>query len=620
MRRFYIKRCLLGIPAKGDHLVTPRREMLSFNYPPKADPPLAERRSKVKKLAVVLIAGMLVLSSFYSCGSQKKEKVVAKVGDRVITADELERQWADASRMIIQGTSEFDRKKEIVNKMIGDQVVIIEAYKEGIDKEVDVDSNFAKQKESILLTVLYKKEIADKAKVTEAEMKQEYEKGNAEIHAWHILVETKEEADNIYQSLKNGADFAQLAKEKSIDPTAQDNSGDLGFFRWGKMVPEFQEVAFKLKEGEISRPVKTTYGWHIIKMVEERKVEQPPYEEAKKSFQARLDPMKKEKRVREYFEELRKKVGFKIDDKALDLILSKKEEAPPDTLGLRRPEDVLDLNKFTPEEQKMTLFTYNGGEVTVGSFVEQFNEIPPPYRPRLSDREKIGEIAFQTQVRNLLVVVAKKENLEKTKDFEKEWNMVKEKEMVNRMRGEVILKGVGLSDEEIQNYYDMHKDRFTVQAQVKVREILLKTQPEAEAILKQLKKGADFAGLASEKTIRTYTKNSGGDLGSFTRPRYPELFDAARGINKGSLAGPIKIMDRQLGEAYAVIKLEDKTEEKVQPLEEARDKVVQMVRREKDNAVYNQWVENAKARYKIEIYDEVIKSTTKEAADTSKKG
>lgn len=574
----------------------------------------------MKKVAIILLVGLWGLAFFTGCSSRKEGKIVAKVGDRSITAEDLENEWTNASRMIIQGVSEFDRKKEIVNKMIGDQVVIMEAYKEGINNEVEGDTNFAKQKESLLLSVLYKKEIADKSQVTESEMKEEYEKSQEEVHAWHILVETKEAAEEIYQKLKSGADFAQLAKEKSIDPSAQSNGGDLGFFSWGKMVPEFQEAAFKLKEGEISRPVKTQYGWHIIKMVEKRKAEQPPYEQAKRSLQARLEQGKREGRVKEYFEELKKKVGFKINDKALDLVMSKKEEMPPDSLGLRRTGDVLDVSKFSPEEGNMTLFTYKGGEVTVEKFVTQFNEIPQPYRPRLSDREKIGDIVFQTLVRDLLVEQAKEENLEKSADFEKEWRAMKEKEMIKRMTNEVILKGVGISDAEIQSYYDRHKDRFTVQPQVKVSEILVKTQEEAEAILKQLKKGADFTKLASEKTIRTYAKNSGGDLGSFSRSRYPEIFDAASGMNKGSLGGPIKLTDRQFGEGYAVIKLVDKTEEKVQPLEEVKDRVIQMARREKDTNVYNQWVENTKARYKIEIFDETIKSTVKEAADSTKKG
>lgn len=247
--------------------------------------------------------------------------------------------------------------------------------------------------------------------------------------------------------------------------------------------------------------------------------------------------------------------------------------------------------------------------------------MPQPYRPRLSDKQKIGEIAFQTLIRVLLLDVAKKENLEKSEEFAKEWNAMKEKEMIKRMRAEVILKGVGISDEEIQSYYDRFKDRFTVPAQVKVREIMVKTPEEAEAILKQLKKGSDFSRLASEKTIRAYVKDAGGDLGSFPRNRYPEIFDAVIGLKKGDLAGPIKIQDRQLGIGYSVIKLEDKTEAKVQPLEEVKDRVTQMARSEKDNSIYAQWVENAKARYKIEVFDDAIKSTIPETkADSTKRG
>jgi peptidyl-prolyl cis-trans isomerase C len=583
---------------------------------------LTVRRSEVKKLGLLLLVGMLVLTVFSACGTKKEGGgVVAKVGNMTVSTDDLNQEWSTASRMIIQGVSEYERKQDLVKKLIGDKVVLLEAYKEGIDNEVEQDTAFAKQKETILLNVLYKKEIVDKSKATESEIKDEYNKQKEEIHAVHILVETKEEADNIYQQLKNGADFTQLAKEKSIDPSAKNNGGDLGFFGWGKMVPEFQDVAFKLKTGEISRPVQTQYGWHIIKLIEKRPAEQTPYEEAKKTIQIRLEQAKREQRVKEYFEELKKKVGFKINDQALDLIQSRKVEVSPDSQGLRKTGETVDVSKFTSQELSMPLFTYQGGEVSVGTFVQQFNQMPQPYRPRLSDKEKIGEIAFQTLIREMLLNVAKKENLEKDEEFAKEWNVLKEKEMIKRMRSEVILKGVGISDEEIQSYYDRFKDRFTIPAQVKVREIMVKTPEEAEAILKQLKQGADFSKLASEKTVREYVKGSGGDLGSFPRTRYPEIFDAAIGLKKGDLAGPIKSQDRQLGIGYSVIKLEDKTEEKVQPLEEVKDRVTQMARAEKDNNIYNQWVENAKARYKIEVFDDVIKSTIPETkADSTKRG
>jgi parvulin-like peptidyl-prolyl isomerase len=576
----------------------------------------------VKRLGLLLLAVMLVFVVFLACGTKKEGGgVVAKVGNMTISTDDLNQEWSNASRMIIQGVSEYERKQDLVNKLIGDKVVVLEAYKEGIDNEVEKDTAFAKQKETILLNVLYKKEIADKAKASESEIKSEFDKQKEEIHAAHILVETKAQADSIYQQLKNGADFTQLAKEKSIDPSAKNNGGDLGFFRWGKMVPEFQDAAFKLKVGEISRPVQTQYGWHIIKLIEKRPVEQTSYADAKKMIQSRLEQTKREQRVKEYFEELKKKVGFKINDQALDLIQARKVEVPPDSQGLMKTGETIDASKFTPQELSMPLFTYQGGEVSVGTFVQQFNQMPQPYRPRLDDKQKIGEIAFQTLIRELLLDVAKKDNLEKSDEFKKEWDAMKEKEMIKRMRAEVIFKGVGISDEEIQSYYDRYKDRFTIPAQVKVREIMVKTPEEGEAILKQLRNGADFSKLASEKTIREYVKGAGGDLGSFPRTRYPEIFDAAIALKKGELAGPIKIQDRQLGVGYSVIQLEDKTEEKVQPLEEVKDRVTQMARAEKDNNVYNQWVENAKARYKIEVFDDVIKSTIPETkSDSTSRG
>ncbi len=566
----------------------------------------------MKKAIILMLAGMFVLVSLSGCGTKMEEKVVARVGDRPITVEDLEGEWKNASRLIIQGIPELQRKKELVDKMIGDQVVIMEAYKEGIDNAVEADTNFAKQKERLILRVLYQKEVVDKSEPTESELKREYQMMQKEAHAWHILVETEEEAGDIYKMLKEGADFAQLAKEKSIDPTVKDNSGDLGFFSWGKMVPEFQEVAFRMKEGEISKPLKTAYGWHVIKLEEFKDVEQPPYEEMKNQILPRLNQVKREKRMKEYFTRLRNNVDFKINQEAMDLLVSKKMEMPPDSLSLQRPADLLDLDKFSPEENDMIIFSCDKGEITVKKFAQDFNQIPQRYRPRLSEREKIEEMGFQNFLKDILLDVAQEQNLEGNKDFRKEWTTVKEKEMAVRMKNEVILKGVGISEEEITSYYNKHKDRFTIQSKVKVREILVKTKEEAEGVLAQLNKGAEFSKLATEKTIRTYAKNSGGDLGEFTRTRYPELFDAGMQMNKGSLDGPIKINDRQLGEAYAVIKLEDKTEERPQPLEEVKDKVIRMARQEKDNNIYQMWIENTKSRYKIEIYDDMIESTVQE--------
>ncbi len=114
-----------------------------------------------------------------------------------------------------------------------------------------------------------------KAAETEPEMHKVYDEAvkemgtEQEVHARHILVETEEEAKAVEAELKDGADFAEEAKKKSKDPGAA-NGGDLGWFTKDQMVPEFSEAAFKLDKGQISDPIHTQFGWHIIKVEDKR--------------------------------------------------------------------------------------------------------------------------------------------------------------------------------------------------------------------------------------------------------------------------------------------------------------------------------------------------------------
>src|SRR5262249_51431 len=111
---------------------------------------------------------------------------------------------------------------------------------------------------------------AAKSGVTDAAMKKVYDdaakaqKPETEVHARHILVPTENEAKAALQGVRNGEDFGKVATELSKDPGSE--GGDLGFFTRDKMVPEFADAAFKLEVGQISEPVKSQFGWHIIKV------------------------------------------------------------------------------------------------------------------------------------------------------------------------------------------------------------------------------------------------------------------------------------------------------------------------------------------------------------------
>lgn len=125
-----------------------------------------------------------------------------------------------------------------------------------------------------------------KASITDEAMRKVYDEAakqiasDVEVRASHILVDKEDEAKQIIADLKKGGNFAELAKTKSKDPGAT-NGGDLGFFTKDQMVPEFSAAAFKLEPGQISDPVKTDFGWHVIKLEEKRNRKAPDFEAVK---------------------------------------------------------------------------------------------------------------------------------------------------------------------------------------------------------------------------------------------------------------------------------------------------------------------------------------------------
>lgn len=173
--------------------------------------------------------------------------------------------------------------------------------------------------------VKLKKLLADKVKVTDEEVKEIFEQNKEsfatpeQVRASHILVETKEEADKIYKELQEGADFAAIAKEKNQDAT-KDTGGDLDFFGRGEMDPAFEEAAFKLKKGEISQPVKSSFGYHIIKVTDRKEATNPTFEEKKEEIRGQMVNQKVYQESPAYIQELKDKAKITntLDKSAAD--------------------------------------------------------------------------------------------------------------------------------------------------------------------------------------------------------------------------------------------------------------------------------------------------------------
>src|SRR6201997_19867 len=176
------------------------------------------------------------------------------------------------------------KKENVLAFLIDMKIVAKAAEAKKIEDRDDFKARLAFTRNRLLMDSLLS--VEGKAATTDEAMKKVYEEaskqisGEQEVHARHILVETEDEAKAIEDDLKKGGDFAELAKKKSKDPGSADG-GDLGFFTKDQMVPEFANVAFSLEPGKVSDPVKTQFGWHVIKVEEKRNRKAPDFEQVK---------------------------------------------------------------------------------------------------------------------------------------------------------------------------------------------------------------------------------------------------------------------------------------------------------------------------------------------------
>jgi peptidyl-prolyl cis-trans isomerase C len=178
-----------------------------------------------------------------------------------------------------------EQKRDYLITYLTDVVIVSQAAeKQKLDQRDDVKARLAFDHNRVLMEAMLSD--AGKAALTDDAMHKVYDEAvkqvpaEEEVHARHILVATEDEAKAIEDQLKKGADFAALAKEKSKDPGAADG-GDLGYFTKDQMVPEFADAAFKLDKGQISDPVHTQFGWHIIQVEDKRTKPTPTFDQVK---------------------------------------------------------------------------------------------------------------------------------------------------------------------------------------------------------------------------------------------------------------------------------------------------------------------------------------------------
>jgi len=259
-------------------------------------------------------AGMMVLTVLMltTTINAQKDSVLATVGSEKITKSEFEARISQFPKELQEEAKKKENVEKILDQMIDEKLLISDAKSKKIDKRATFKQQISDAQTQLLLNTYIQENIDPKVQVTEAEVRQYFDQNPNQFkeeeyrNADHILVKTEDEAKKLLEKAKAGDDFAKLAKENSIDPSAQNNNGALGWFIKGQMVPEFEQKVFGMTKGELGI-VKSQFGVHVIRLNDTNVRPAVTFDQIKERIQESLTVQKKRDIVSNILKDLKQK-------------------------------------------------------------------------------------------------------------------------------------------------------------------------------------------------------------------------------------------------------------------------------------------------------------------------
>ncbi len=671
-----------------------------------------------------LTVAILIAASFYfiGCGGPKVKDtdIIATWGDTAMTVAQF-KDW-----MYVRFRNEAQASKEsvedrfmILNEYVTRDVKLLEGRRLGFDKREDIAKEYTTTQERRAVELLYNEKVRDKC-FSEKMVRDWYDRDNEEIRVRHLLIEFPEgnndndtlqywkRIDDIYQKAKSGTDFVKLvdqySEDKSVDAKAH---GDLGFFRWGKMVDEFQDAAWKLKPGELSAPVRTRYGYHIIQMIERRPTtieyntsqilvkinrKDAPAEttlayeraktilaEAKKSgadFSAvarkysedektwtdgevgwvpkgtmppeywqtvfTMDPGQISNPVRTYkgyhiiklhekrnvkrdldnpelrneiyssleriyrkelqetaaayMDSVKRACGYQIDmDMAATLLRILGDTNSPQNMNL--------FSALTLEQRERLIVHDAMGGIKVQELVDMYGDhrFPPQYRNEISFLEELIEPMLMPKY---LAKAAKELGYFDRKEALEDAQRALDNAILPAVEKEMVFDRAAPTEEQMKKYYTENLDKFS-QAETRTAfEIMVDDKQLANDLLGRIKQGEDISKLARRYTMRTKVRNTGGRLGPFTKDEFGNVSRKAFEMKVDEIAGPIEADPK----TWSIVKLVEIAPQTIKSYEDAKSQIEGDVRFEQQKDIQTKWVDDIKKAYDIKINDDMVRA------------
>jgi parvulin-like peptidyl-prolyl isomerase len=516
--------------------------------------------------------------------------VIASVGTQNIILKDFSDRYLNYLNATGMKDSPFMRKA-ILDNMIDE--ILLERYDD--NSEVLHDKNYkleiAWTEKQTVLAYLKDREIYAKISVTDDEIREAFERANEKISARHLYASTEEEANNLYELLKIGIDFDFLAAQVFTDSTLRNNGGYLGYFSWGDMDPAFEDAAFSLKIGEVSPPVKTAYGYSIIKL--EDRIKHPLLTEfefiQKKSHLERVLKIRKKKASeKDYIKNIFDPHKITFEEKELEKIQKYITEHRQD----------IETNKIKSLNLKCT--EYNGKSYTSTDIVKRIFNLPLYHRVKINSINNLKAAIEGFIIQEKLLETAKSKGYDRLQTVKDTFKKLTSSVLLNYKKDEIGNKKY-FSDSTIFNFYQKNKQLFTTENEINVQEIIVANKNLADSLKVLIDNGIDCGILAKKYSVRKWSAENSGVMGFAPISRFGILKDLLWTAKPTKLIGPIPI-----GNYFGLFNVIDKKSGQLNNFITVKNQALQALKLEEKQTTVRNYINELRNKIHVEIDENTL--------------
>ena len=547
-----------------------------------------------KGLIIALLVSGAVAALWFSglIPHGPSQPVVAEIDGDPIGIDRYRREYTDY--LLETGLPDNPKRRhDFLQRLISVDLLVREQKDAGVAETDPYRFSRNRITRKLLIEGYLAKHVYDSVEVTDEDLRDMFARVNTTLKASHLYSRNLQEAEVLYERLRQGERFEDLAREVFSSTELQDSGGSLGYFGFDEMDPRFEDAAYSMEIGEISTPVRTAQGYSIIRL-DDRFIKpiltESEFATRKKNLYRYFAVRKRQQAKKDLYDRLLEEIGLAIHPDVFDRVYSGLAGGP-----IRRSEG--------PEQVGMedTLASFDGRALTVAEFFDEALFTSLEQRTAVQTPDVLEAFLEGIVIRLSILERARDAGVDGLPEF----NEALEDEMdawVYEQAWRSLEKDLDIPDDTLRAFYALHQEDFERPEAVFVTEILVDAMEDAVELRRRVTP-ANFGQIAALHSVRPGADEKGGELGFVTRDQLGVLAGQIFSAHAGDILGPIEVAGK-----HALILVGEKQPAAAASFEDARDRIAQTLRLSALKEYVGAHAQGLRGTYDVEVFEEVLGS------------